>query len=349
MNLLLLYVGAALAVSFLCSLLEATLLSARRGELVERKERGERGAALLLQLKGEGIDDAIGAILTLNTIAHTIGAALAGAQAAWVFGDAWVGLFSAVLTLLVLVFTEIIPKTLGTVHASRLVGFVAYTTRFLIAVLKPALLLTRLLTRLLVPGSRAAHISRAEIAAIAASAAREGSLPLTVSQRIANILHLRDIGIHEVMTPRTAAVMLPGRTTVAELLEHKEARNFSRIPIYDQAIDDVEHYVLVREVLIAIIEGIGRDTPLARFARPALVLPETASVESAFKQLVERHEHLAIVVDEHGGVDGLLTMEDLLETAFGVEIVDESDRVADLRQEARRIHRKRLELASRHD
>ena len=198
--LLLFYVSGALAISFLCSLLEAGLLSVRETELAARATGGDKGAAILLDLKQNRIDDAISAILTLNTIAHTIGATLAGAQAARVFGNAWVGVFSGILTLLVLIVTEIIPKTLGAVYASRFVGFVGRTSSLLIRLLLPIVAATRALTRLLVKQEKT-PITRAEIAALLAAAAGQGTVRRDQKRVFDNVLQLDEILVGDVMTP----------------------------------------------------------------------------------------------------------------------------------------------------
>ncbi len=342
MTLLLIYVGGALTISFLCSVLEATLLSARPVELTARSARGDRGATLLLELKQQRLDDAIGAILTLNTVAHTVGAALAGAQAAIVFGDAWVGVFSGVLTLLVLIFTEIIPKTLGTVHASRLTGLVARITDLLTKVLKLPLLIVRLLTRGLVTTDHRPRISRQEVAAMVSSAARQGGLDEKTSRVVSSVLRLREVRLEDVMTPRTVTAMLPENATIAELLANEAAQAFSRIPLYRQSRDDVVGHVLQREVLAAVATGTPPETPLERFSRPLAVIPETAFVDEVLERMIEARDHMALVGDEFGGVAGIVTLEDLIETAFGVEIVDETDEVSDLREEARRRHDRRM-------
>jgi CBS domain containing-hemolysin-like protein len=349
--LLFVYVGVALSVSFLCSLLEATLLSARVIELIERKDRGDAGAALLLELKRERIDDAIGAILTLNTIAHTIGAALAGAQAAAAFGSAWVGVFSGVLTILVLVITEIIPKTLGTVNASRLVGFTARTVALLVRLLKPVLILVRLLTSRLMSSHARRRISRREVAAMATTAAAEGVLDEHSSRAIHGVLRLQEVPVADVMTPRTVVQMLPARATVGLLLANEHVRPYSRIPLYGESSDDLQGHVMQRDVLLAAATGTEPTTPLSTFARESILVPETASVDATFRRLLREHEHLALVIDEYGGFQGLVTMEDLVETAFGVEIMDESDEVADLRAEALRLRDERLarRQAAAHD
>lgn len=335
------YVSAALSVSFYCSILEAALLSVRVSELEERREAGQRAAGALLRLKQEQIGDAISAVLILNTIAHTIGATLAGAQAARVFGSAWVGLFSAALTLAVLVGTEIVPKTLGTTYASRLVPFVAASLRALMWGLRPILYLTSLLTRLLTPAQRE-RISRGELAALIGLAARQGTIPAHESHVLENVLALGHVAVEDVMTPRTVLVMLPAEATLADLVASRETSSVSRIPLFLGTRDHVIGYVLQREALLQAARGAPPDTPLREFNREIPFLLETTPLNRALRTFLERREQIAMVVDEYGGVSGLVTLEDLVETVLGVEIVDESDRVADLRALAMDLRDRRL-------
>lgn len=344
--LLVLYVGGALSISFLCSLLEAALLSVRLVTLIERKEAGDRGAALLLALKEERIDDALSAILLLNTVANTLGATLAGAQAAMVFGSRWMGLFSFFMTFMVLVLSEIIPKTLGAVYASRLVGFVAYTTQGLIRMLRYPLILTRLLTRLLAR-KQAAPISRRELTVMVAMAARDGTLPVADSEMVSSVLRYHEIKVEDVMTPRTVVAMLPASASIDDLLADEWSRAFSRIPIYEGTPDHVVGYVLRSEVLSAVVGGTPRSTPLERFGRPPLYLLEGLTVGRALRRMTLGREPMALVHDEYGGTSGLVTIEDLVETTLGIEIVDELDRVEDLRAEAGKLREKRLQQLHR--
>ena len=338
---LLLYVLGALGFSFLCSILEAALLSVRVVELEERKSRGDAAAANLLKLKQERVDDAISSILILNTIAHTAGAALAGNKAGELYGDDFVAVFSAVLIFLVLVFTEIIPKTLGTVYASQLVGFVARTLNLLIFFLKPVLILTRLLT-----GFLASHekqpITRGELAAMVAIAHREGALEDEDSRMVSNVLRYDEIHVEDVMTPRTVLYARPADSTLGQFLEDPDARVFSRIPLYEGTRDHMVGYVLQRELWIAAAEGADHETPIRQFVHQAISVPEQLSVAQAIRQITDGRKHMALVRDSFGGVSGLVTLEDLMETILGVEIVDESDRVADLRSEAIKLRDQRL-------
>jgi len=347
LTLLLVYVGFALAVSFICSLLEAALLSVSRGVLSDQTERGSRGAALLLQIKERRIDDAISAILILNTVANTLGATMAGAQAARVFGSTTIGVFSGVLTLFILVFSEIIPKTLGALYAPRLAGFVGYALGALTLVMTPALALSGLLTRLLAPRERPKP-SKGELAATIAAAAREGALGRVEARLFENLLRFDSLRVADVMTPRPMMVMMDADATVDDLLAAPEAEAFSRIPLYTgERTDDVVGYVLQRDPLRVVAAGGRRDLPLSAFRRPVLFIPASLKLSAALSQMLDRRDALAIVVDEHGSLDGVVTLEDLTETVLGAEIVDESDRVVDLRKAALELRDRRLERLRR--
>ncbi len=346
MALLVFYVAAALAVSFLCSMLEATLLSVRVYSLMARKEAGDRGAALLLDLKEHRIDDSISAILTLNTVAHTLGATLAGAQAGVVFGGAGVGVFSAVLTLLILLGTEILPKTIGTAHAGRLVGFTGRTIHVMTLLLKPVLLVTKGLTGAIARGSKRT-VSRDDLRALVSLADRSGTLEESELRVLYNILQCENILIEDVMTPRTVVKMLPATATLGDLLDDPEARAFSRIPLCGESKDEVIGYVLAREVLVAALRGTGRAEPLARHARSVRYVPVSASLAKALDLFLERTEQLTLAVDEFGGVSGVVTIEDLLEAILGAAIVDEKDVGVDLRKAVAEVRDRRLARMAR--
>jgi CBS domain containing-hemolysin-like protein len=341
-TLLLFFVGFALGVSFVCSLLEAALLSARRGMLTEKKAAGKRGAALLLEIKEQRIDDAISAILILNTVANTLGATMAGAQAARVFGSAAVGIFSGILTFLILVFSEIIPKTLGALYASGLANVVGYSLNGLTWLMSPALKLSRVLTRLLAP-REPSKFSKGEVEALIATAAREGALDPTQTKLLESLMRFDSVRVSDVMTPRPVMAMMPADATVADLLATPETEAFSRIPLYRrESTHDIVGYVLQRDLLKPATSEEGRRKPLASFRRPVFYVPGFIRAGAALAQLLERREALAIVVDEYGGIDGVITLEDLTETLIGAEIVDESDRVVDLRQAALEYRDRRL-------
>ena len=357
MNLLVTYIALAVGVSFVCSLLEAVLLSSRNSTLDEKSKKGNSGAGLLLQIRTERVDDAISAILTLNTVANTLGATLAGAQAAKVFGNAWVGVFSGLLAFLILVVSEIIPKTIGAVYWRQLCGFVGWTLQLLTKAMTPALVLSRLLTRLLTRG-RDLSFSRGELAATIATATQHGVISPGESRIFENLLQFDDVRIEDVMTPRTVTVMLPAESTIGDLLMNREAEAFSRIPLYRDNQDNVVGYVLQRQALKAVADGQDQGLALETLMRPIPFIPEVAAVGVALRQILERREPVAMAIDEHGGISGLVTLEDLTETILGVEIIDESDRIVDQRQAAaalrdqrmeRMIRRRQVRLESRKD
>jgi CBS domain containing-hemolysin-like protein len=336
----------ALGVSFVCSLLEATLLSVSIVRLADRASAGSRGARRLLELKQERIDDAISAILILNTVANTLGATLAGAQAARVFGSAWVGAFSGVLTFLILIVSEIIPKTLGAVYAGPLSGIVGWVLNLLVRLMVPVLFISRAITRLLTR-SRPPSLSRSELAAVIGMARRQGVISPEESRMFSNLLRFNSIQVEDVMTPRTVAFMMPADASIAEMLAEPDSDAFSRIPLYRGHRDNIVGYVLQRDVLRAVAEQCDRSLPLSRFMRPISYVPELARVGAAMRQILEKREPIAMVTDEHGGVAGLVTLEDLTETILGVEILDESDQIADLRAAAVRLRDERLERLRR--
>ncbi len=342
MLLLFTIVGLALSTSLLCSILEAGFLSAQIPRLVELRESSKsRGISLLLELKQHKVDDAISAILTLNTISNTVGAALAGAQAAALWGDQWIGLFSGILTMLIFIFSEIIPKTLGTVYAMNLAPVIGNLTFLLTLLMKPMLAFTRLITRLIVR-TKKEPVTRGEISAMVALAASQGAISPMQSRLLSNFLEFDSLNVGHVMTPRAVMAAMPEATTVAEMLAKDAVKPFSRVPVYGDSLDDIKGYVIVRQVWASIAMGGDRNRKLESFRRPISVLPKSLSVGRAMRTLVKRSEHLAVVLDEYGGVSGLVTLEDLIETILGIEITDELDRVVDLRTVAEKVRDQRL-------
>lgn len=347
MTLLLVYVGAALGFSFLCSLLEASFLSARLVTLTERKEAGHRGAARLLKLKSERVDDSLSAILILNTVANTAGAFLAGAQAEAVFGDTSIGIFTAVgvftgaFIIAILVGSEIVPKTLGAVYAERLVTFTGLVVFSLTFILRPILYVTRLVTRFLTRTERP-PISRRELSVMVSMAELQGTLRPDDSRLVSNVLKYDEIRVEDVMTPRTVISMLPASATLKTFLENRDLGVFSRLPVFGESPDDIQGYVLQRDLLAAAARDEPPETSVGRFLRKAHYIPQGQDVGRALRFLTESREHFALVTDEYGGISGLVSLEDLMETILGIEILDESDRVADLRAEAIKLRDKRL-------
>jgi len=330
---LLVYVAVALSVSFLCSIWEAVLLATPLSH-IELMVQGGSQAGKQLQRMRRNVEQPISAILTLNTIAHTVGAAGAGAEATQIFGSRWFGLISAVLTLLILVFSEIIPKTLGTVYCRSLSGFTGKSVHWLVRIFYPFVRVFDLITRTMRPKHRRPAVTRAELAVMARISAQEGGIKAGEQRTFENLLKLNQIKIDEVMTPRTVIFMLPETTTVGEVLTRGELPPFSRIPISPDSADNIRAYVLMQDILERGANDEDEIT-LGELGRPIEIMPGTRSVASVLDHFIDQQTHILLVVDEFGGTAGLVTLEDALETLLGREIVDESDRVADLQQLAR--------------
>ncbi|GAB4550224.1 MAG: CNNM domain-containing protein [Phycisphaerales bacterium] len=333
-SMLIVYLIVGIGFSFLCSLLEAVLLSVPRSHVMLMVERGSKAGARLARMK-EDVDRPLAAILTLNTFAHTIGAAGVGAEAAKIWGSAWVGLVSFVVTLLILIFSEIIPKTIGAVHAKALSAFAAVSIHVLIVVLGPFVWACNMLSKLLTGGKAGGALSRDEVRSVATIALEEGSLSADEAGLIHNLIGLSSKRVHEVMTPRTVVTTLPAGATVGEVMEGGLPR-FARMPLVDKSLDDARTYVHRHDLLHAIGEG-RTDATLSEIARPMPAVPETTSVQRVLTDFVRDKIHLAVVVDEHGGHEGIVTLEDLVEELLGREIVDETDAAIDMRAVAKRL------------
>jgi len=332
-SLLFAYLALALGVSFVCSIAESVLLSIRPSYIVLMERRRPQLGRALDQLKAN-VDRPLAAILSLNTIAHTVGAAGVGAQAANVFGDASVGIASAVLTLLILVLSEIIPKTLGAVYWAELAPTVTAFLRGLIKLLQPFVWMSEQITRRLASRRERRSISRGEIAAIADIVGREGVMAEHHARILRNLVRFDSLEVRAVMTPRPVMFALPETVTVGAFFDQHADVPFSRIPVYATGPDDLTGYVLKADPLIR--QGRGqRGVALSELKRPLTTIPETRSVSAVFEQMIEQHEHIAIAVDRHGQTQGLVTLEDVLETLIGLDIVDEVDRIEDMRALAR--------------
>lgn len=338
MTLLFVYVAIALVFSFLCSVLEAVLLSVTPGYLARMQQDEHPAAERLVQLKTH-VDRPLAAILSLNTIAHTVGAAGAGAQAQVVWGSDVLAITSAVLTLLILVLSEIIPKTLGANHWRLLAPLAARILPVIIVALYPLVILSELMTRAL--GKRKkTGLSRDEIAAVAQLAAEQGLFGSSESRILKNLFRFAQLRVLDVMTPRPVVESLPAKTTVEEMVGMPGPKRFSRIPVWEKNDDDVVGYILKDDVLLAAARD-QLDMPVGKLQREMVVVPETLSLAAAFEQLLDRREQMALAVDEFGGVAGVITLEDVVETLLGLEIMDEHDEVHDMREMARRKWRKR--------
>lgn len=339
MTLLIIYVLLALGVSFLCSIAEAVLLSVTGAHASVLERDGKPSGALLHKLKSE-IDRPLAAILTLNTVAHTVGAAGAGAQATVVFGSSALGIFSAILTFLILVFSEIIPKTLGAHYWRPLAPATAYSLKYLIILLQPFIKLSEAITRLLTrSGPHYAGFDRSEFTAMAELSSREGHLDDRESDILKNLMKLRLTLIKEVMTPRVVLFSAEQSQSAREFLDAHRQVPFSRIPIYEEDPDQINGIVLLNDLLLAQARGEG-DKPLKAFHRRIPALLDTMSLNDALEEFLREHTHIILVVTEYGSVVGVVTLEDVLETLLGLEIVDEKDKTRDMQELARRHWRR---------
>jgi CBS domain containing-hemolysin-like protein len=339
MTLLIVYVAIALIFSFLCSIAEAVFLSVSKAHITLMEQQDRSGGAMMRELK-EDINKPLAAILTLNTIAHTIGAAGAGAQAASVFGSAWVGVASAVLTLLILIFSEIIPKTLGAVYWRQLAGITAHVLVMLVWLLYPFVWISEKITRGFHYNEEPEGFSREEFAAMAELGQQEGQLHEQESRILKNMFLLNETPVTAVMTPRPVVFSLPETMKVSEFFGAYDDTRFSRIPIYDHNREHLNGFVLKSDLLLAHARG-NSENELQHYQRDLKAMVETKSVFDAFELFIKHRVHIMMIVDEYGGMEGIITLEDILETLLGLEIMDEKDKQMDMQEHARRLWRRR--------
>ena len=333
MALLLLYVALALGVSFLCSVMEAVILSVSPSYVAALDREGDWIGERLQKMKDD-IDRPLAAILSLNTIAHTVGAAGAGAQAATVFGETYTGIIAAILTLLILVFSEIIPKTLGAVYWRELAPVVVRFLAPTIFIMKPLVLLSKGITYLLSSDQDQTSFSREEFTAMAEIGEEEGVFEEKESRILRNLFRFNSLRVRDVMTPRTVVFDLPEEKTIGEIVSEHDEFRFSRIPVYSSNRDNITGYVLKDEMLLRAAQE-DMSVPLSELAREMLVVREDLPLPDLLERLLDRLEHIALVVDEYGGMAGIVSMEDVVETLLGMEIVDEADSVEDMQALAR--------------
>jgi CBS domain containing-hemolysin-like protein len=338
--LLVLYILIALGVSFACSIAEAALLSITPSYIEGMRDAQPRRAALLKRLRQDNVDRSLAAILTLNTIAHTAGAIGAGAQATLVFGSAWTGAFSAVMTLAILFLSEIVPKTIGTVYWRTLVDPTAVFIRVLTVILYPLVWVSEWITRLIARGRDVHVFSRQEFIAMADVCEESGHIDVHESRIFRNLFKLESLRARDVMTPRTVFMAFPESMTVTQVLSGDQPIPFSRLPIFRADIDHVTGFVLKDDVFVAEAQGSG-DRGLVSLKRDMVAVPAAMPLLRLLELFLKERHHIALVVDEYGGTSGLVTLEDMVEMLLGAEIVDESDSVEDLQLLARRLGEER--------
>ncbi|WP_110684946.1 CNNM domain-containing protein [Salinicola aestuarinus] len=339
MLLLTAFVVLSIGFSFFCSVLEAALLSLTPSYIAQVQDTRPKLHDALNDLKSN-IDRPLAAILTLNTIAHTVGATGVGAQVAVVFGDAHVAIASALMTFAILVFSEIIPKTIGATYWRTLAPMLPRVLRFMVWVLLPFIWLSEMITNRIAKSDENDVDMRGEIKALARIGLEKKALEADETRTITNILNLHEIPVKQVMTPRTVCETVPPDMTVSEFDEHYGRTQFTRFPVMDGA-ELAIGYVHKSETYHA-----ENEQTLKVLMHPVSDVQETDSVEHVFTAMLKDHNHMRVVYDDHGSWVGVITMEDVLETILGQDIVDETDNVSNLRRYAKQRWLKRIRPGS---
>jgi CBS domain containing-hemolysin-like protein len=331
--LLLIFLFGALAVSFLCSLLESTLLSTPLSYVTMREDEGYRPAKTFKKYKTDS-SRPIAAILSLNTIANTLGAAGVGAQATLVFGSKWFGLISVMTTILILVFSEIIPKTIGTNYWKSLMGLVTPILKVLVTIMFPIVIVVEFLTKLITPKESDTSVSREEVSAMANVAEEGGDLEEDENTIIQNLINMDEVTAEDAMTPRVVCAIASENMTVKNFYKDKSFRHHSRIPVYADNDEYITGYILRMDALQLMAED-KYDVPLSTIRRDIASFQDTTPLDQIWDEMLGKDEQIAVVIDEYGSFQGILTLEDVIETLLGSEIVDEKDTVRDMQQLAR--------------
>lgn len=335
MTLLIIYLILAIAISFLCSILEAVILSVSASFIRMKKMEGKSAAKYLSRLKNN-IDEPLAAILSINTVAHTVGAAGVGAQAVAVFGEIYFGIISAVLTLAILIFSEIIPKTIGALYWRNLALLSSRIIIAMIYIAYPLVLLSRFITKLISRKKNALTMTRDELIALAHLGSKNGILEETESKIITNLIRLRTIKVNRIMTPRTVVVAAPEDMLLVDFIKEKKNLQHSRIPVYQGSIDHVTGYILNSDVLEKLAEE-TTNSRLTELKRSVQMFYENFTIPRLFEEFLIQNEQIAVIINEYGGMEGVVTLEDIIETILGLEIVDEKDNEMDKQELARKI------------
>jgi CBS domain containing-hemolysin-like protein len=331
---LIIAVGFAVLISAVCSLFEAVLYSVPLRHVEAMIQGGKFGGKTFRRLR-RNVDQPIAAILSLNTIANTAGAAFAGAAATAVFGQQWLVYFSAAFTLAILIFSEIIPKTAGVVYGRSLAGPVAYALKGMVWIMAPVIWLMGRITRLIGRGVKNEAVTAEEIQVMARVSRRTGGIKIFQEQAIERVLTLQKKTAKDVMTPRTVIFSLNKQLKLSQAVKIAGRWEHSRIPLFDKSPEDVVGIVHTKDILIALAED-QKEDHLANLMRPIHFVAETARLNVVLGEFLELKQHLFAVIDEYGGLAGLISLEDILEEILGREIVDESDEVEDKQELARK-------------
>ena len=334
-TLLITYACLALGVSFFCSLMEAILLSTTPSFVSVSMKEGSRTGDLWNKLKADDSVKALTAILTLNTVAHTIGAVGVGSQVQLIYGEKYLTIASVILTLGVLILSEIIPKTLGSAYWKQLSTPAAYMTYYLTLLTTPIVVPIEGMKKLL-PHAKTTTVTRDELAVLADIGEEEGEIEEDEERVITNLLRLADIPITDVMTPRVVVTSFPHEYTVRQVLDEIPVLRVSRIPVYGESIDDLKGLV-IRSNLLTIASQDDWDVQLKEITQPLECVNEDASVDAVLDLLLKKRQQMVAVIDEFGGTSGIVTMEDVIETLLGEEIIDETDEAEDMRELAREL------------
>jgi CBS domain containing-hemolysin-like protein len=354
MGLLIVFFLLSIIFSFLCSIWEAVLLSVPPAYVQIQHKEGTKTGKLLKEMK-QDIDLPLAAILTLNTIAHTVGAIGVGAQAAIIWAGSYLDInlgftvlhvntagviVPTVMTLAILILSEIIPKTLGANYWKNLAGFTVRALRVIIYALWPLVWLSKWITKILKSKNADMAFSRTDFKAMAEIGVQEGVFRKGESNIIQNLMRFNTITAKDIMTPRTVVIAANEEMSISEFYQDHPSLTFSRIPIYKENKDQITGFFLKDDLLQYQLEGKG-DQPLKSIKREVSVITEVISITELFNRLMEEREHIAIVVGEYGGFEGLVTMEDVIETLLGMEILDEMDNIEDMQRLARKNWEKR--------
>jgi CBS domain containing-hemolysin-like protein len=343
MGLLLTYLFLALITSFLCSIMEAVLLSTPLSYLRAREAESNQNAIKFIKLKSD-IDKPLSAILSLNTVAHTVGAAGVGAQATQIFGEAYFGLVSAILTILILVLTEIIPKTIGARYWRNLSTFAVPMVQIMIFITYPLVVISAWITRAISRGHKEQTISREEISALANIGTEEGIFGEKENKIIQNLIRLKTVRASQIKTPRVVVAVADEEMTLRDFWNKKELLRFSRIPTFQGNDENITGYIFRQSVFEKLAEDDANlDLKIKEIKRDIVFAPKTMPVFNLWDLLLKKKEHIALITDEYGGMDGVVSMEDIIETLLGFEIVDEKDTIADMQDYARQRWNQRQE------
>lgn len=334
-------IGLAVTISAICSILEAVLYSVPNSYIEILQKQGASSAPVIKELKKD-IHRPITAILTFNTIANTMGAAVAGAAAAAVFGANNLIWFSITFTMTILVFSEILPKTIGVAYCRELTPWIATPLKILVVILKPVIFFCQSITKLIPRHSEESLTSSEEVMAIAALSRRSGQIDSQEEKVITNILNLKNKNVIDAMTPRTVTFALNEQTTVGETVMLKDKWNLhSRVPVYRGEPDDISGIVLRKDVLSSAADDMD-SLELSVLANPVHFVPETAPLSRVLLDFIRKKQHLFVVVDEYGSMTGVISMEDIIEEIFGQEIMDESDQIKDMRALAKKRRKEKV-------